>query len=172
VHHFVNRAIGELALLDADSDEAAWEEALRLRDLLKFEFFFADKRRFADELRAEQALVADPRLHVAHRALGSFVDAQLVFAERLAARDPSRPVDRDELVRECLGFGRQLVLQGRLYAPESVARDLYEAAWRLAENRGLLEPGRAAERAAFRDEVASVAERIRRIGEIDARGEG
>ena len=46
---FVNRAIVELVVLDlaehrrGDAADAAWEEALRCRDLLKFEFFFARK---------------------------------------------------------------------------------------------------------------------------------
>ena len=37
----------------------AWDEALRLRDLLKFDFFFARRRDFAVELQAELALI-DP----------------------------------------------------------------------------------------------------------------
>src|SRR5439155_18057963 len=47
IHFFLNRAIVELALLHAaeigapDPQEAVWQEALPLRDLLKFEFFFA-----------------------------------------------------------------------------------------------------------------------------------
>jgi trehalose-phosphatase len=62
----VNGAIAELALVRAAEDGVAhpgdefWEEAMRLRDLLKFEFFFADKETFRDELRAEVALLAAP----------------------------------------------------------------------------------------------------------------
>src|SRR5206468_2421870 len=59
IHFFVNGAIAELALLRAAEDGVAdppeefWDEAMRLRDLLKFEFFFADKEAFREELRAE-----------------------------------------------------------------------------------------------------------------------
>ena len=38
-----------------DRPAAFWAEAMRLRDLLKFEFFFADKETFRDELRREMA---------------------------------------------------------------------------------------------------------------------
>src|SRR6266568_1346818 len=62
IHFFVNGAIAELALLRAAEDGVAdptdefWDEARRLRDLLKFEFFFADKEVFREELRAEVRL--------------------------------------------------------------------------------------------------------------------
>src|SRR5205814_9916256 len=62
LHFFVNGAIAELALLRAAEDGVAdptdefWDEALRLRDLLKFEFFFAGKEAFREELRAEVRL--------------------------------------------------------------------------------------------------------------------
>src|SRR5207244_430534 len=62
LHFFVNGAIAELALLRAAEDGVAnpraefWDEAMRLRDLLKFEFFFTDKEAFREELRAEVRL--------------------------------------------------------------------------------------------------------------------
>src|SRR5699024_12239598 len=68
VHWFVNRAILELAIVHAhqgsfsDPARAGWEESKRLRDLLKFEFFFPDRDTFEDELAAELALVA-PEWH-------------------------------------------------------------------------------------------------------------
>src|SRR5439155_18031648 len=66
IHFFVNGAIAELALLHAgepdvqDARTEFWDEVIRLRDLLKFEFFFADKDAFRAELRAEM-LMHDPR---------------------------------------------------------------------------------------------------------------
>src|SRR5206468_5552144 len=62
IHFFVTGAIAELALLRAAEDGVPdptsefWDEAMRLRDLLKFEFFFAEKDAFREELRAEIAL--------------------------------------------------------------------------------------------------------------------
>jgi glycerol-3-phosphate O-acyltransferase len=70
IHFFVTRAITELVLLhlirrpvghpgEGDLGARAWAEALRLRDVLKYEFFFAAKPEFAEELRAELAIL-DP----------------------------------------------------------------------------------------------------------------
>src|SRR5204863_2407378 len=108
LHHFLTRAIVELALPRAaqaptgDLLSAILDEALRIRDLLKFEFFFADRERFRDEIAAElelldpmwrartgspigaMSLLADSGMLVADRSLQSFVEAQLVIAQRLA----------------------------------------------------------------------------------------
>src|SRR5262249_52588487 len=60
IHFFLTGAIVELALLGAaerpDPPTAFWDEAMRLRDLLKFEFFFADKEAFRAEVSDEIAL--------------------------------------------------------------------------------------------------------------------
>src|SRR4029077_13065401 len=77
IHFLVPRAIAELVLLrieqehPEDLEEASWREALRLRDLLKFEFFFPRRRDFADELRAEIALIDDRWLHDVERGVSS-----------------------------------------------------------------------------------------------------
>jgi glycerol-3-phosphate O-acyltransferase len=195
LHHLVNRAVVELAILGvADSPgggdpiEAAWEDALRMRDLLKFEFFFARKTRFRDELivelelldpgwrdqvgtpEAAAALLSRSRMIIAHRALRSFLDAQLVVAERLVARDSHSAVERDGFVAECLGVGRQMLLQGRLHGAESVSAELYAAALRLAANRDLVDQGRddlGAAREAFLAEVEQVGTRLGRLGELE-----
>lgn len=58
VHHFVVKAIAELALqqsfpANADPVEAFWNEVERLRRLFKFEFFYAPTEEFRDEVRVE-----------------------------------------------------------------------------------------------------------------------
>ncbi|HYF26192.1 MAG TPA: hypothetical protein VD931_10680, partial [Baekduia sp.] len=195
LHHLVLRAIVELVLLHlatvpdgTDPIDASWREALRLRDLLKFEFFFADKPRFREELEAE-TLLLDPAWRervcqpggpaallaacpgvVAHRTLRSFLDAQLVVAERLARRNPRAALDRDAFLDECLGIARQMVLQGRLHGAESVSRELFGGALRLAANRDLVDPGREEvrlAREAWRDEVRDVIDRLRTIEQLD-----
>jgi glycerol-3-phosphate O-acyltransferase len=198
IHHFVDRAIVELALLAAsrapagsDPLEVAWQDALALRDLLKFEFFFPSKRRFADDIAAESALVdpdwrrhvqdadaaaallARTRFLVAPRTLRSFLDAQWVVATRLAGQDPQVPVDRQEFGKECLGLGRQMLRQGRVTRPDSVSTELYASALDLADNRGLLDTGSdtdvAAARTLFRDEIAEVRERLVELARIEER---
>jgi glycerol-3-phosphate O-acyltransferase len=196
LHHFVNRAIVELVMLKLsqgepadDPVEAAWEDALGIRDLLKFEFFFADKATFRLALRAElEHVAADWRdrigrpdevarmldttpTFVAHRALRAFLDAQLVVAQQLAARDPRQGFEKAEFLEECLGVGRQLLLQGRLHGPESVSQELYAAALQLAANRDIVDPGRddvRVAREAFLAEIEEVLGRVSHIGRLDA----
>ncbi|MEU2043560.1 glycerol-3-phosphate 1-O-acyltransferase [Nocardia niwae] len=195
VHWFVNRAILELSILSAvDSDDAdalrtGWDEAFRLRDLLKFEFFFPDRGEFADQMVAEMLLV-DPDWYshsrrdtdgsdilakltasgftMAHRVLRSFVDAQLVVAERLADRDPRDEIDRKEFITECVAVGKQMMLQQRLHSPESVSTELFTSALKLADNYGLLETVSEDDPDPARDELIErrkeFAERLRVIG--------
>src|SRR5205807_9650294 len=59
IHHFVDGAIAELALVhaaecgDEDRLDAFWAEAYRLRDLLKFDFFFEQREAFRKALATE-----------------------------------------------------------------------------------------------------------------------
>ncbi|MFH5211892.1 glycerol-3-phosphate 1-O-acyltransferase [Antrihabitans sp. NCIMB 15449] len=195
IHWFVNRSLLELAALTAfDSHsanplEAGWAEAMRLRDLLKFEFFFPDRRGFETEMEAEVLLV-DPEWRtrkptptelldklagsgfmMAHRTLRSFLGAQLVVAERLALRDPESKVDRDQLLSECVRVGQQMLLQTRLHSPESVSSELFASAYKLADNRNLIGPGGPElrkERENFAAELRALGDRIDRAEQLDA----
>jgi glycerol-3-phosphate O-acyltransferase len=159
IHWFVNRAILELSLLWTAQQESenpeltGWTEAKRIRDLLKFEFFFPDRDTFETELREELELLSpdistgasDPLealkgsgVLMAHRVLRSFLDAQLVVADRLAHADPTQPVDRAALLDDCDRVGQQMLLQRRLHSPESVSRELFASALDLKDNFGLL----------------------------------
>ena len=87
IHHFVDRAVAEVVMLSPPEDR--WDEAMRLRDQLKFEFFFPDKAAYRAELSAELRrldpgweTVSDGRTVlegseplVADRVLRSFLDA-------------------------------------------------------------------------------------------------
>jgi glycerol-3-phosphate O-acyltransferase len=161
IHHFVNRAIIELAILevgDATGRAAmarGFEAALALRDLLKFEFFFPDRETFRTELVSELTLI-DPdwrqhdddvprtrklltqhRFLCAHRVLRSFVDAQWVVAGRLVALGDRATGEKDLLERSA-AVGRQMLLQGTLHGPESLSHELFSSAIALARNRALL----------------------------------
>ncbi|MGI5221611.1 glycerol-3-phosphate 1-O-acyltransferase [Nocardia sp. CA-290969] len=204
VHWFVDRAILELAILaaveaapdepaagaigpDTDALDIGWAEAYRLRDLLKFEFFFPDRTEFADRITAEMLLVdpawrtrprntlgseiltglTDTGFMMAHRVLRSFFDAQLVVAERLAAREPTADIDRKQFIAECVSVGTQMLLQKRLHSTESVSTELFGSALQLAANHGLVEaadPGSEKSVAALADARAEFAERLRTIG--------
>src|SRR5215472_7423274 len=185
IHHFLDRAVAELVLLSPPADR--WDEAMRLRDQLKFEFFFPDKTAYRAVLQAELdrldpgwETVADGRavlgragLLVANRVLRSFLDAQLVVAERLAARPPHHPVAEKEFLDECGGVGRQMLLQGRQHGPESLSRELFASAVKLAGNMDLLGPGAddlAQRRRAFAGRLHDDVARLIVIDEIDAAG--
>jgi glycerol-3-phosphate O-acyltransferase len=193
IHFFVTGAIAELALLHAAGPEvgerraAFFEEALALRDLLKFEFFFPERERFVAELRREVsyhdpdwerrledgpeevfALVRRFRPLSSHRVARPFLESYRIVADALVRWGPERPLERGPFLDGCQALGRQYVLQRRIHGAESVSRSYFETALRLADNRQLLAPGRPdldARRRAFAGELASA---VRRIDAVDA----
>jgi glycerol-3-phosphate O-acyltransferase len=189
IHFFVNRAIIELIGVGSERPEELWpwarDEAMRLRDLLKFEFFFAEKSEFEAELRQELDLV-DPNwaaaeelatvwrelsasgLYLAHRVLGSSLDAYLVVAERLADRPAHLPIDEKQFVVECIGAAQQYLLQHRIVSGESVSKELLTTGLKLAQNRGLVTPGDNldARRQAFVDEIRDLVRRVHEIRDL------
>jgi glycerol-3-phosphate O-acyltransferase len=193
IHYFVSGAIAELALLRAGEQDVRdrrrefWDEALRLRDLLKFEFFFTDKDVFGAELAAEVAfhdehwekafeegpealaeLVARVKPLSAHRILRPFLEAYRVVADALLRRDPEAKVEEEPFLRECLALGRQYALQRRIEKQESVSKVIFASALKLARNRGLCDPATpdlAARRRAFAHELREV---IRRVEGVQA----
>jgi glycerol-3-phosphate O-acyltransferase len=196
VHFFVNGAIAEVALLRAaqpeveDPLEELWEEALRLRDLLKFEFFFPPKSRFRAELYQELTL-HDPfwesqvrrggeevlkilrriKPFSAHRVLRAIVEAYRVVGDMLERQDPGVAVHEETFLRQCLGLGKQYQLQRRIRSAESVSKALFRNALDLARNRGLLDPGDstlAERRRAFAEEIRDVARRVEAVDALAA----
>ncbi|HEX4718574.1 MAG TPA: glycerol-3-phosphate 1-O-acyltransferase [Thermoleophilaceae bacterium] len=193
IHWFVNRAISELALVRAaeddsgrDSIEVAWSEAFRVRDTLKFEFFFAGQDGFRAEMREELALI-DPSWTstgavtlrdlgvallqsgglVAHRVLRSFLEAYHVVAERLESLPAVEPVDRAKLIDDCLGLGEQMRRRHQITSGEAVSKELFSTAMKLADNRGLLDAAKAGERAAFAAELRDLVRRVHVLAELD-----
>jgi glycerol-3-phosphate O-acyltransferase len=195
VHFLLDTALCEPAVLrarDAGSDPvgAFWAEIARLRDLLKFEFYFQDRDehrrqvhaemdrhdpRWQDRLRAgpmeADALLARMRPLVSHVLVRPFVEAYRIVADVLAGDDvpttADGSADRDEVSRRALGLGRQYVAQRRLRSSESVSVLLFQTALQLADNRGLLEPGEdvVARRASF---LAGLRDLLRRLDEIES----
>jgi glycerol-3-phosphate O-acyltransferase len=196
IHWFVNRSIAELALVRAaeeepgwDPVEVAWAEAFRLRDVLKFEFFFSDRDRFRQEMREELALIepswhgaseftlgevgralADTGALMAHRVLSSFLESYHIVAECLLASPAGAPIEKAAFLGDCLALGEQLRLQGRITSAEAVSTQLFSSALKLAENRGLLgTDGQqvTAGREAFAHELRDLVRRIQVVADID-----
>jgi glycerol-3-phosphate O-acyltransferase len=196
IHFFVNGAIAELALLHAaepnghDPLSAFWNGAMELRDLLKFEFFFAEKEEFRRELLLEVAL-HDPQWEMqvaggpaqiqallrrfkpfsAHRVLRPFLEAYRVVADALTLLPADAPFDQSAFLSRCLALGKQYRLQRRIRSSESVSKVLFETALRLARNRGLVDgqaPDLAEKRRAFAEEIRDAIRRVDAIGALAA----
>ena len=196
IHFFLAGAIAELALLRSAEPEVGdpraefLEEALRLRDLLKFEFFFSEKDDFRGELSADLDVRADgwsgaislgaDEIHsiarrmrplLSHRVLRPFLEAYQVAADVLEQQPTDEDIDEGAFLTRCVGLGKQYVLQRKIRSPESVSRVLFATALKLAGNRGLLGIGEgdlAARRSAFAGEVKGAVRRIDAVESISA----
>jgi glycerol-3-phosphate O-acyltransferase len=166
IHHFVNKAILEMALLrasDAPDDEtveAFWRETLRLRDFFKFEFFYPSKKKFKRQLRTELDRV-DPawlqrlekggpgalslldEMHplVAQATLLPFVEAYSVVFDLLARLDAVGLMEQEDCVSQALKEGKQAYLQRRISSEASIGKILFQNGYKLAENLELTQGG-------------------------------
>lgn len=197
IHILVDRAIAETALLaaaeNADSPDGdvlpatVRDEALSLRELLKFEFLFSARAQFekdlADEVRLIGAvedtskaasassvvrLLEQADLLLAHLVLRPFLDAYHIVAARLAAYE-DESFEEDAFLSECLQVGKQWELQRRIASAESRSMELFKTALRLARHRELVDgggPDMAARRRAFADEIATAIRRVNAIAEL------
>jgi glycerol-3-phosphate O-acyltransferase len=160
IHAFLESSIVELALAyagraEGDRGEAFWRQAMRLRDLLKFEFYFADSAAFREHVAAEMApfpdwearvaageidkLLHDKRPLMAHAMLRPFFEAYEIVADVLC--DAPAEVGEKNLTKRALGVGRQYAAQHRVRNIESVSALLFATARQVAADQHLLEPG-------------------------------
>ena len=202
IHILVDRAIAETALLAASDmsvdgsvlPATVRDEALSLRELLKFEFLFSARAQFekdlADEVRligpaedpvdtTKAASAADVRrllehadLLLAHLVLRPFLDAYHIVADRLAAYE-DESFDEEAFLAECLEVGMQWELQRRIASAESRSMELFKTALRLARHRELVDafedPDIARRRRDFADEIAAAIRRVNTIAELARR---
>jgi glycerol-3-phosphate O-acyltransferase len=155
------------AIVDLSAGIDLHEDALRLRDLLKFEFFFAEKGEFLAEVDAEAARTERP---VTGPFLRPFLEAYWVTAEALRARGGEPVTDTEELLRAASGLGEQYLLQRRIYCADAVSISYADGAVRLAGHRGLLASGSPVDLAERRAELAhELHELVRRARTTQAR---
>ncbi|BDC71906.1 glycerol-3-phosphate 1-O-acyltransferase [Prescottella equi] len=193
IHFLLVRAIAEMVLCAAVDEKFAdpltdgWAEAKRIRDLLKYEFFFSDKTTFREELRSELSLI-DPawesdlsnpehvahildevRPYLAHRVLQPFLEAYEVVADHLLDAPVAKNFDEKTFLAECLALAQQRRLRQQIASSESVSSELFATALQLARNRRLIENDDLSVetgRRAFADEIRTL---VRRVREIRAR---
>jgi glycerol-3-phosphate O-acyltransferase len=177
IHFLLDTALCELAVLragevsdglaagpggsGADPVAAFWDEIARLRDLLKFEFYFKDREEhwrqvgeemarhdpaWEDRLREGKAdvLLAEMRPLVSHIMVRPFVEAYRIVADVLVNDDVAASNEDSEVTSRALGLGHQYVAQRRLRSSESVSVLLFQTGLQLARNRGLFESGSGA----------------------------
>ncbi|OHV04229.1 glycerol-3-phosphate 1-O-acyltransferase [Mycobacterium talmoniae] len=192
IHAFLETSIVELALshvrrVDDDRLQAFWDQAMRLRDLLKFDFYFADSAAFRANIAEEMAWHGDWETRVA--AGGDEIDAMLYAKRPLMAgsmlrvffeayeivadvlRSAPAEIGDQDLTQVALGVGRQYVAQGRVRSSESVSTLLFATARQVAADQDLLQPaddlGDLMERrAAFRRELRDILRDINHVDKI------
>jgi len=179
IHAFLETSIVELALAHArhaegDRLSAFWAQAMRLRDLLKFDFYFADSATFRENIAEEMAWQDNWEDHVA--AGGDEIDAMLFAMRPLMAdamlrvffeayeivadvlRDAPAGIGQKELTELALGVGRQYVAQARIRSSESVSTLLFATARQVVADQDLIAPAAdlADRRKAFRRELRDI----------------
>jgi glycerol-3-phosphate O-acyltransferase len=184
IHAFLETSIVELALAyagrtEGDRLEAFWTQVMRLRALLKFDFYFADSAAFRDHIAEEMSWQQDWEQHVA--AGGEQIDMLLRAKRPLVAGAMLRPffeayeivadvlreapaeIGEKDLTARALGVGRQYVAQDRVGSNESVSALLFTTARQVAADQHLLEPADdlAERRSAFLSELRGI------LGDLD-----
>jgi glycerol-3-phosphate O-acyltransferase len=195
VHFFLVPAIVELALAAAAEEgaetsgaevlEVIHREALHLRDLLKFDFFFKDRDGYLASVDEELDLI-DPawRQAVADGPNGAqrvldqvpsawspavlrpFLEAYWVVADGLARQSALDPFDAEDFMARMPNHGTYGLLRGWISSPEAVSTHLFKAGLDLAVHRQLTDschPETLERRARFVEELRVVLDRVDRI---------
>lgn len=167
------------------------DEALSLRDLLKFEFLFSGRAQFEKDLANEVLLIGSvvdtskpaaaadvwrllesADVLLAHLVLRPFLDAYHIVADRLAAHEDDS-FDEEGFLAECLQVGKQWELQRNIASAESRSMELFKTALRLARHRELVDGADATDiakrRQQFADEIATATRRVNTIAELARR---
>ncbi|MGH3563178.1 MAG: glycerol-3-phosphate 1-O-acyltransferase, partial [Mycobacterium sp.] len=189
IHAFLETSVVELALAhaghaDRDKLQAFWAQAMRLRDLLKFDFYFADSAAFRDNIAEEMAwypdwearvaagdaeidvILQEKRPLMADAMLRVFFEAYEIVGDVL--RDAPAHIGEKELTQLALGVGRQYVAQGRVRSSEPVSTLLFATARQVVADQHLLEntPDLAERRIAFRRELQGILRDFDHVAQI------
>jgi glycerol-3-phosphate O-acyltransferase len=164
VHHFIVSAFAELALAACASlptgvmpDEVE-RVCARLRELFKFEFFFARKAVFRNQVRGElealdpdwanivpqggeaiDALLRRKPMRIAQGLLAPYLAAYSAVARELVRNPPADDLALQGRIQHCREAGWEAAAEGHGERP-AVSREIIRNGVSLAENRGLLEP--------------------------------
>jgi len=198
VHHFVIRAITEIALLRAaeawpeDVESHFLSEAMRLRNLLKYEFFFARKDVFRDQLINELGFMSSSwkliireggdaaisllqrrHLLIGYGVLSPFIAAYRAVAGQVLSSKPGKSCDESEFIDACRAAGRRSVSHHTAEQFAGASKTLLTNGILLAKNRGLFsdDDGQLMEkRKSFANELDVIAGELATIKAMAAGG--
>jgi len=194
IQFFQLGAICEIALaLAARSDsgtkrlERFWRAVDRLRDLLKFDFYFQEKSVYREQIAAQMAM-ADPGWEakltaadfdirtmlrgrmplVAPVSLRPFFEAYGIVADVLAHHGAAGPIDKAQVTKDALAYGEQLIAQRRVASADPVSALLFATGLQLADNQGVLVdgPDRSERAARFEQELREITEAVALIAAV------
>ena len=161
VHHFVAKAIAELSLVNAATNQedplaAFWSEADRLKDMFKFEFFYEATEEFHASIRQELShydknwesrlssrsevflMLRDMSPLVAHCCLKPYVEAYRIVADVFASLGSNETLDQKAAVAAAFKYGRQAYLQRRISSKASLGKILFQNGFKLLETYDLV----------------------------------
>src|ERR1700758_294380 len=186
IHAFLETSIAELALAyaaraEGDRLEAFWEQVMRLRGLLKFDFYFADSAAYRQHIAEEMSWHEDWEAHVraggedinvllhnkrplmSHAMLRPLFEAYEIVADGL--REAPAEISEKELTKLALGVGKQYAAQGRVQSNEAVSALLFATARQVVADQGLLQvaPDLAERRQAFLAELRAILRDMERV---------
>ena len=184
----VELALAHAARAESHGLEAFWDQVMRLRDLLKFDFYFADSAGFrahvAEELSWQpnweedvtaggdriDAVLRAKRPAIAGPLLRPFFEAYWIVADVLV--DAPADISEKELTAQALAVGQQYVAQNVVRSAESASALLFTTAWQVAGDQNLLVPAAdlVDRRKAFRDELRAILSDMDRV-DASARGQ-
>lgn len=195
VHHFIVKAFAEVALLasskyhsenDRTTTDIFWEQIHWLRDVFKFEFFYPSSEEFDQDVRSEldrynagwegklsasadygDDLLKAAKPLVAHATLLQFAEAYWIAASVSVQMNEGEPLDRSAFVNSALKYGRRAFLQHRIGSKSSISKQLFENAFKLLQNNGLIDSPDVKEiktaRVDFQNQMRSLIHRLERI---------
>lgn len=164
VHHFVSKAITEMSLLEAFSESedkltAFWRAADRLKDMFKFEFFYAPTEEFQADIKVELTHF-DPDWElsiqsgdyiarylrnmnplVAHCTLKPYVEAYRIMADIFGRLGDGETLDEKSALARAFKYGRQAYLQRRISSKASIGEILFKNAYKLLDSYDLVAAG-------------------------------
>jgi len=198
IHFCFHSAIIELSLLKASdpvSNQAPlqvfWDEVFRLRDLLKFEFFYSPAKQYRIEISEEltrldtgwsalieqgkvgiDQILGEMRPFFAHATLRAFFEAYSVVADVLLRSGDDAVADKKLFLASCLKSGKQAYLQRRISSEESIGGNMFDNGLTLVKHlnlvgdKGLTSGDQKSARLDFARELKDILRRIQLIQTI------